>query len=365
MKSVNRPASGSQQKVLVALGSGPSSLAVAWLLKKQGKSLRGVYFDFLQDAERNEWIRAQEKKLGFPIQIVDVRAEFDKKIQPIFKQAKLSGERVSIRGLFQREVLFPKLFEFKDQYYFDQVATGHSVQLQYDHVEKVARVYQPTGAIQDETRLLFGVKQEWLQYMELPLGSIPDAMIKRISDELDVSHLKPLRSHSIWKNTEEEYLKELSADITQTYEVYSSRGERMGSLVHALTHQPGDHYVTPTEDESAQAAQDLVYIWKIIPSERRVIADMLARRTLEWIKLKEATWFSFSSLGMKGLEATMTWWNCKTPVPVKVIEYEGKRLKVILNSKLSAESAALFPGNTVLFLQGNEILGGAEVLSCE
>lgn len=360
-----RASSSGSEKVLVGLGSGSDSLVVAWLLKKQGKSLRGVYFDLLNDPARNEWIRQQEKKLGFPIQILNVEEEVKTLLKPLFVAAKVAGERVSLRGLFQREILFPKLFELRAQHHFDKVSTGHSVQLQYDQVEKVARVYQALDSKEDESRMLLGVQQDWLKFMELPLGSIPGSMVDRISNELKLDDLLSLKDHQVWKDLENQFLEALPEYMKTQYEVYSFRGERLGFYQDGWSVQPGAIYVNVASQKTEVAQSEPYFVWRVDTGSRRIIVGQAPERSLTQFKMKEATWFSVSGLKMKGLECHMTWWNCDSPIPVKVLEYEGGRLKVLTDQKLQGKNAAIYAGNTVLFVRGQEVLGGAEVMSCE
>lgn len=361
----NIRSNSSAEKVLVAMGSGADSMVVAWLLKKQGKNMRGVYFDMLNDPERNEWVRQQEKKMGFPIQIINVKAETEEKLKPLFIAAKLAGERVSLRGLFQRVIMFPKLFELRAQHNFDKVSTGHSVQLQFDQVEQVARVYKALDSIQDESRMLLGVHQNWLKYLELPLGSIPGSMVSRISEEMQLSFLSPMRDHIIWSEMEEQFLTALPSHVKAEFEVFSFRGERMGNFNDPWSMQPGDEYENQEAQKSEVVQTEPYFIWRIDTGSGRFIVGQIQDRELGFFKMKEATWFSMPGLRMAGLKRHMTWWNCPQPIPVKALEFEGGKLKVIVDEKLKGQDAGIYPGNTVLFLRGDEVLGGAEVASCE
>ncbi len=355
------------EKVLVSIGSGLGSLVVAWLLKKQGRQLRGVYFDFIQDPARTQWMKQIEKKMGIPIQILDVTEELEKHIVQPWIIARKQGIDVSMRKLFQHSILFPKLFELKNSYHFDKVATGHFAITQYDELDQVMRIMRSVEAERDEAEFLLGLNQSEIRSLDLPLGSIPSSMTDRIAVELGLDQLEPIRTHPIWKKLQEFALNSLGEAAHRTYDVYSITGEKLGTAPNGISFSVGDEWVNLKEERNYddRVVKEKLYVFKTDVKSGIMQVGTLKQRVIHQVTLKSLYWFVQSDLKMKGLECSMIWSNPTVAAPVKLLEYEGHRARAFLTEPLKKEEADVFSGQTVLWVSGNEILGGAEVSSCE
>jgi hypothetical protein len=60
----------------------------------------------------------------------------------------------------------------------------------------------------------------------------------------------------------------------------------------------------------------------------------------------------------------MSWKSGTGFVPVQLMQYEGGGLKALLNQPITGENANLFNGDTVLWSDGETVLGGARVIRC-
>ena len=86
-------------KVLVAMSGGLKSLVTAWLLKKQGMQVRGVYLDLIGPSRSQEKVEALERKLGISIQVVPAQVEFSNRLAEAREKA-----------IDQNEAFDPSLF---------------------------------------------------------------------------------------------------------------------------------------------------------------------------------------------------------------------------------------------------------------
>jgi tRNA-specific 2-thiouridylase len=157
------------EKVLVALSGGKESLVTAWLLKKQGMQLRGVFFDLSGDPALAETIASFERKLGISIQVVNARADAEKIVMNELREGLLSGRRLDLKTIFHQKYLLPKLFEAKEQYQFQKIASGHRALIQHDSGDNLMKVYRYTSIDADESQLLVGLSQSELAALILPL----------------------------------------------------------------------------------------------------------------------------------------------------------------------------------------------------
>ena len=120
-----------KEKILVSLDGAEESLVTAWLLKKQGYSMRAVTFDITDVPEHKEALRKSvaeyERKLGISIQVMECAHEAREIVESEVAQGSERGFRYDIKTIFHQRFLFPKLLAMKDHFNFDKVEIGAGV----------------------------------------------------------------------------------------------------------------------------------------------------------------------------------------------------------------------------------------------
>ena len=329
-----------KHKILVALDGSNESLVTAWLLKKQGHQLRGVVFDVTHDGETKEKlaqeVRDFERKLGIPVQVMDCAKEAREIVGKQIDFAVSRNARFDLKTVFHQSFLFPKLLAMKDHFQFDRIATGHQISLQFEPLENRVKVVRNHTLEKDDAALLVGLGPEQLRCLEFPLGSIPVSMIEKLSEELQLSGgMKPIRF---------EYTTDHPGQL-----------EFIGEN-------------TETQVGSDLSLEDLGFDASIIFTDQVQQPDphlqSLNDRVIREVWLENASWFSGEDLGFKIKHCLMSWPQEQSPLPVKLMQYEGGGLKAILDQEASSQAADLFPGDQVLWLEDHTILGGARVVRC-
>jgi|GEM_PF-1766792 len=348
----------SAEKVLVALSGGKESLVTAWLLKKQGLQLRGVFFDLIGDPRLSEVISGFERKLGISIQVVNAKEDAETFLLNELNEGLLSGRRLDLKAIFHQKYLFPKLFEFKEHYQFQKIASGHRVLVQKDSVEQVMKVYRYSSVEEDESALLVGLNQPQLASLVLPLGNIPSSMIEKIATELHVVD-ETAKFDLDWNEMLNRARKSLVRDQTRYADVISVKGARVGTHPDFATLSAGDRYQDP--DDAGKEYS----VFEIDSVRKRVLVGMLSRRVIRELHLEDAAWFSRPDLKMESLRCALVWNRHPKAIPVRLLQYEGHRMKAFLETPLEGTDADIFNGQTVLWVTGAEVLGGARVMSCK
>lgn len=334
-----------KDKILVSLDGAEESLVTAWLLKKQGFTMRAVTFDITEVPEHKEALRRSvaeyERKLGISIQILDCAREAREIVEREVAQGSERGFRYDIKTIFHQRFLFPKLLAMKDHFNFDKVATGHRVNVHFEPIDnQVSVVRYPTKA-DDESHLLVGLTQKELRCLEFPLGSIPKAMIHKLADELKLG-VEGASKLAKFEVQHEAHVKDSL--------IYNTEGAYEGTA----------------EMEELSLGSKFVesVVFDILPGQNQIVVGHLEDRTIREIWFENASWFSGEDLGFKIKNCLMSWKHEAQPVPVKIMQYEGSGLKVLCEQPLTGENANLFSGDNVVWLEGETVLGGARVVQC-
>jgi tRNA U34 2-thiouridine synthase MnmA/TrmU len=332
-----------KEKILVSLNGAENSFVTAWLLKKQGFHLRGVVFDITEDSQKKQNLRKSiadyERKLGISIQVMDCAREVHEIVEREISKGVEHGFRYDIKTIFHQRFLFPKLLMMREHFKFDKVATGHLVNIQVETHDQSVTVIRNPLLKDDETHLLVGMTQKELRFFEFPLGAIPKNMIHKLSEELKLN----IEDTSILAKYD------LERDLR---DADSTRAEAISK--------------NENEDDALSLLGDFVdsIVFDVFTNHKQVFEGKIEERAIQEIWLENASWFSGQDLGFKVKQCLMSWTRQSQPVPVKIMQYEGGGLKVLCDQPLTGENANIFGGDSVIWLDGELVLGGARVVQC-
>ncbi len=341
-------------KTLVAISGGAKSLVTAWLLKKQGMQVRGVYFDVFGGDRIRDGIHEVERRLGIPIQVIESGSQIGQMLLDDQKRSMLQGFPFDPASQFQRKYMLPKLVEMRAEMKFEKIATGHTVTLQEDMAAGVVRVVQGPEFDLRSISLLFGMSQKDLATLLTPVGSIPSAMLEKIKNEVAPASLTD-GFELDWSSILEKAGPVELPPPGQLIQVITSAGVVVGDFERSRL-KLGDFFHDPQSNGSVFRIID------ILPATGKALIQEANEIRFNEFSFDSGHWFTRDDLGMAVLDAGMLWAGRKKPVSIKLIQFEGNRMKGVLNESLVGDEADIFKGETVVWLQGSEILGGAKVL---
>ncbi|MFA6194035.1 MAG: tRNA 2-thiouridine(34) synthase MnmA [Parcubacteria group bacterium] len=190
-----------EKKVIIALSGGVDSAVSAALLKKQGFQIVGVFFRFFDPALREGRGRTDgslkkaklvAEKLNIPLEIVDARKEFKKKIVNYFIQAYKKGITPNPCVVCNKEMKFRLLFELLKKYKADYIATGHYARIkrefsifnfQFPNNSKISKfqnvkLLEAVDKSKDQSYFLYKLTQKELSKTIFPLGKLKKTEVK-------------------------------------------------------------------------------------------------------------------------------------------------------------------------------------------
>ncbi len=176
-------------RVIIGMSGGVDSSVAAYLLKKQGYEVIGVFLENLPfKASKRHSIDIIGKSIGIPTYVINIEKEFQKEIiQDFINQYKsgftpnpcvLCNERIKFGiGIKKAEAIFGhSLF-----------ATGH-----YAIIERKNGFHLKKGIdnLKDQSYFLWRLRQTELSKIILPLGSFTKKEIYKIASEMHIPYTK-------------------------------------------------------------------------------------------------------------------------------------------------------------------------------
>lgn len=172
-----------QDKILVGLSGGVDSSVCIQILKDQGFNVSTVFIRFSPASDSSvESARAVAKQFDVPFSVVDCSELFESKVIEPFCEAYCRGETPSPCVLCNPNVKFQILAETADRMGICFIATGHYARVR----EEDGSFYVCRAASQerDQSYMLYGLSQEILQRLCLPVGEFEKPDIREMAREM-------------------------------------------------------------------------------------------------------------------------------------------------------------------------------------
>ena len=166
-------------RVLVALSGGVDSAVSTVLLRQNGFEPCGIHF-VMHGADSDADSAAEAaRRMGIPLQVLNLTDEFDKTVIRYFVDAYKSGLTPNPCVFCNRNMKFAHLFATADKEGIDKVATGH-----YARIEKCGAEYllkKSLNAAKDQSYVLYSLRREWLSRLMFPLGTLTKDEVRELA----------------------------------------------------------------------------------------------------------------------------------------------------------------------------------------
>ena len=171
-------------KVLLGMSGGTDSSVAALLLQDAGYEVTGVTFRFYEKDGNTEYLddaRDLCNRLSIPHIISDQREVFQSTIIDYFIREYMDGHTPVPCTLCNNYLKWPLLRQIADQMGIYHLATGHYVQKQY--IDNHWHITNGADKDKDQSFFLWGLPQDILERMVLPIGSLTKLRVREIAAE--------------------------------------------------------------------------------------------------------------------------------------------------------------------------------------
>ncbi|MBQ7952693.1 MAG: tRNA 2-thiouridine(34) synthase MnmA [Alistipes sp.] len=171
-------------KVLLGMSGGTDSSVAALLLQDAGYEVTGVTFRFYEKDGNTEYLddaRDLCNRLSIPHIISDQREVFQSTIIDYFIREYMDGHTPVPCTLCNNYLKWPLLRQIADQMGIYHLATGHYVQKRY--IDNHWHITNGADKDKDQSFFLWGLPQDILERMVLPIGTLTKLRVREIAAE--------------------------------------------------------------------------------------------------------------------------------------------------------------------------------------
>lgn len=356
------------ERIIVGLSGGVDSAVAAKLLLDQGYAVEGLFMKNWEEDDHEGYCSAEEDladaqsvadQLGIPLHSVNFSHEYWERVFSHFLEEYRAGRTPNPDILCNKEIKFRAFLEHAIELGADAIATGH-----YAQVAKVGDEYQllkGQDQNKDQSYFLHLLNQHQLSFARFPLGEIEKQEVRKIAEAAGFSNAKKKDSTGICFIGERNFRDFLSQFLpAQPGDIESPEGEVIGThqglMYHTLGQRKGlgigglPHH---SEAPWYAVAKDLARNVLIAGQEKNhplLMSQEVECEAIHWI----------------GTPPTTLPYRCRAQHRYRqsdqactIIESTPERATIHFDQP----QRAVTPGQSMVFYQGEQCLGGGVIKS--
>lgn len=277
----------SNKKVLLGMSGGTDSSVAALLLKDAGYEVTGITFRFYEkngDMEYLDDARELCEKLGIVHLVYDAREIFREQIIGYFVKEYMLGHTPVPCTLCNNRLKWPLLVKVAEERNIPFIATGHYVQKMC--AEGLYYITKGADADKDQSFFLWGLPQDILKRVLLPMGGLTKIRVREIAEErgfLKSARKKDSIGVCFCPMDYRSFLrKEVSEGVIQPGKFYDEKGNYIAK------HEGYPFYTIGQRRGLGLDLNRAVFVKEIIPEENKVVLGDL--KSLERMEMKLKDW---------------------------------------------------------------------------
>ena len=180
-------------RIIVGISGGVDSSVTAYLLKKAGYDVQGVFMKNWEETYSPGYCSAEDdifdaqdvcETIGIPLHTVNFAKEYQKKVFKYFLAEYKAGRTPNPDVLCNREIKFSEFVQFANKLGCDYVATGHYCRR--INVGGSALLMKACDKNKDQTYFLNALSQQQLKLAFFPLGDTEKPEVRQIAKNADL-----------------------------------------------------------------------------------------------------------------------------------------------------------------------------------
>jgi tRNA-specific 2-thiouridylase len=227
------------QRVVVGLSGGVDSAVSAWLLKKQGHEVVGIFMKNWEDDDDSEYCSsnidfvdaaAVADVIGIEIEHVNFAADYKDRVFAEFLREYQAGRTPNPDVLCNAEIKFKAFLDHAMRLGAEKIATGHYARVRERNAS--FELLKGLDPLKDQSYFLHRLTQAQLSKTLFPVGELPKTEVRRIAAEAGLPNAKKKDSTGICFIGERPFREFLNRYLANTPgPIKDDRGRTIGEHV--------------------------------------------------------------------------------------------------------------------------------------
>lgn len=230
------PSSHSPKHIIVGMSGGVDSSVSAFLLKKAGYHVEGVFMKNWEGDENEKHCPATEDmldaqavcdQLQIELHTVNFADKYWERVFAYFLQEYQAGRTPNPDILCNKEIKFKSFLDYAKQRGADAIATGHYVRTRQDN--DGIKLLKGCDPLKDQSYFLHALNESQLASSLFPVGELPKTEVRTIAESLNLKNHAKKDSTGICFIGERKFKAFLSEYLpAQPGNIESIDGEHLG-----------------------------------------------------------------------------------------------------------------------------------------
>jgi tRNA-uridine 2-sulfurtransferase len=197
---------GEKQRVVVGLSGGVDSAVSAYLLKKQGHEVVGIFMKNWEDDDDSEYCSsnvdfvdaaAVADVIGIEIEHVNFAADYKDRVFAEFLREYQAGRTPNPDILCNAEIKFKSFLDHAMRLGAEKIATGHYARVRQNGQTGLHELLKGLDPSKDQSYFLHRLYQPQLAKTLFPVGELHKTEVRRIAEEIGLPNAKKKDSTGI------------------------------------------------------------------------------------------------------------------------------------------------------------------------
>lgn len=340
------------------MSGGIDSSVAATLLKRVGFDVIGVFMKFWAEQDKDgltcagnrcctpeseRRARAVAAKLGIPFYVFNFEKEFKKRVVDYFLKEEKAGLTPNPCVACNKEIKFGLLLKKVLSLEADYIATGHYARL------RQGKLYKGKDKEKDQSYFLWQLNQRILKKILFPVGDYTKTEVRKLAKKFKLPVLDIPESQEICfiQTTINDFLKKHLK--LKPGRIVDPKGKIIGK------HQ-GLHFYTIGQRKGIELPKGPFYVLdKDLKRNLLIVTQNEKDLYKKELIAKNVNWIESPKLPLKVM-AKIRYRH--KPASTVISRQKNNRIKVVF----AKPQRAITPGQSVVFYQGQEVLGGGIIL---
>ena len=344
------------KRVLLGMSGGVDSSVSAILLKEQGYDVIGINMLLWGDDTSNASdARKVCKKLNIPFTFLDLRNDFKRYVVQDFiveyRSCHTPNPCIMCNKFMKFGIMYTRAKELKCDY----IATGHYANIEFDEKYNSNVLKKANNLKKDQSYVLYDIKKELLNHIIFPLGKFNSKEeIRKLATEngLEVANKPDSEDICFIENGNyKEFLETKAKFKPKEGNIVDKKGNVLGKHSGLYKYTIGQRKGLGISNPEPLFVIDYNKLKNelIVGEEKDLYKESLLASNINWL-------IDNVKNGMR-VEAKIRY--AAEPKPAKLILLPRGYARVIFDEP----QRAITPGQSVVFYDGDTVLGGGKILS--